>query len=195
MFRKNNLIFWFVSLIFLISTSEVALGEDWEPIFERLDTFPKSVWQSAVTVKRSYPYNDDGTITIRVSEITKILTENELSLLELKNLPYTILLLRFENDTIREVPIFMSSAECFVLIDSKRQSYEAINPKAVISNIMEYLDLPLTALDNSVYYNMTNTLHAGARAYMTLVFPKVDNIKQLNISENRYTKYSAILKF
>lgn len=195
MFNKSNLIIWFVSLTLLISTSVVASEKDWEPIFERLDALPESAWQSTVTVKRSYPYHNDGTITIRASEISKILTENELTSLGLKNIPYTILLLRYENDTISEVPIFLSSARCFVLIDSKRQSHEAIDPKEVLSDFMEYLDLPLTALDNSVYYNMTSTLHAGARAYMTIVFPKVDNVKQLNILEDRYSKYSAIFKF
>jgi hypothetical protein len=168
--------------------------EDWATVFNRLDSLPKSTWESTATVTRDYPYHNDGTLTIYASQSTNILRKSELEFLRLNDTPYTVLILRFENDTAHEIPIFLSQASCCILISSNRQSYTAIDPSDTISNRNEYPSFPFNALDNCPRFCLQE-LHAGARAYMTLVFPKVDSIKQLNISTTSPVCYEAILRF
>ena len=186
-------------LLLLSATSAIDARETistdvlWDNIFCRLDNADRTIWPASAKVSRHYPYHDDGYLYIYAAELSVVLTPEELAELGVKEHPYTIMLLRFENETNHEVWIYGAKPDYCTIVDARGNSYRAID----IFERDTFLELeinPFSVLAWS-YRLCFDDVVPGARAYMTLLFPKVEEIKQLNISDRSIARYDAILKF
>lgn len=186
-------------LLLLSATSTIdareAMSTDglWNQIFRRLDTADRAIWTASAKITRHYPYHNDGHLYIHAANITDVLTPEELADLGLEKPPYTIVLLRFENETNHEMWIYGTEPDCYTLVDTRGNAYCAID--VFQDDILLDIEInPFRVLAWS-YRICFDDLVPGARAYMTLLFPKVEEIKQLNIFDRSIIRYDAILKF
>jgi hypothetical protein len=188
-------------LLLLSATSAIDAKEIistdvlWNQIFRRLDAADRAIWTASAKITRHSPYHNDGHLYIYAAEIADVLIPEELAELGVEEPPYTIVLLRFENETNHEVWVYGTKPDCYTLVDTYGNAYSALNlfEEDMFHEVAPIVN-PFRVLAWS-YRICFDDLVPGARAYMTLLFPKVEEIKQLNISDRSIARYDAILKF
>ncbi len=200
--RVTGAAFMTLAILILLATSaiftvdakdSIETGVLWDRVFRRLDAADHTIWPASAKVSRHYPYHDDGYLHIYAADITDVLTSEELAKLGISKPPYTIMLLRFENETNHEVWIYGTKPDYCTIVDARGNSYRAID----IFERDTFLELEINPFSVLAWSHKLcfDDVVPGARAYMTLLFPRVEEIKQLNISDRYIARYDAILKF
>lgn len=176
------------------STSSVETADPWDAIIDRLDCLSESDWQGHMEVNRMYPFHNDGVLVISAADIEQVLTQKELDSLDYHAYPddaaYTVILVKYLNDT--GAKMFLSGSGEIALIDAKGNSYNALDPWAVLKD----LSMPFSVLKRAPQVAI-DSLHPGARSYYVYLFRRLGtSVKQLYLSDySAGGHYTAIIRF